>query len=330
MARLGRNEYKIQTLLKPKRITAAVVTFVPHDLGYFQDRLEVIKLSLMSLVKHADLPIDLMVFDNASFFPVVEYLKSLKDKQIIDYLILSSTNIGLPGAYNIIAGAAPGEIIAFANEDVFYFPHWLSEQIAIIDTFPDVGLVSGFYLRGTSPIMADLARQKNLNVRIAQAPDQWIEEFCRDASYTSPQSYYEAQKVQGWTDLQDRLIEYDGKQAYAGGVCWQAVFKKEVLKKVLPNEDPIEKGHNSFDAYLHSEIINKSYLRLSTPKRLVRHIGNVITPEYKSLAEKYGLNAKQTINRDSSYEKNYFLKRGSIVRNFAIKLHNRLYNQLVK
>lgn len=64
--RLGRNDKKVHDPLNPARITAGVVTYVPEETGYFQDRLAVIKLSLESLVKHADLPIDLIVFDNAS------------------------------------------------------------------------------------------------------------------------------------------------------------------------------------------------------------------------------------------------------------------------
>ena len=91
--RIGWNTHKVRSPKPHARITAAVVTYVPEEVGYFQDRLDVIKLSLASLVKHADLPIDLMVFDNASCPPVVEYLRTLKDQGTIQYLFLSATNL---------------------------------------------------------------------------------------------------------------------------------------------------------------------------------------------------------------------------------------------
>jgi len=292
--RLGYNDRKVHSPLQPARITAAVVTFVPEEVGYFQDRLTVIKLSLVSLVKHADLPIDLMVFDNGSCPAVVHYLRSLKDQGIIQYLILSSKNVGLPGAYRIIAGAAPGEIIAFGNDDVFYLPNWLSRQVEILDTFPDVGLVSGFYLRTTHPRIAQLAVEKGLEIRAVPAPDEWLDEFCRDASYESHEAYYKAQQWQGWTDLQDRLITSNGISAYAGGVCWQAVFRKEIMNQLLPQDDPKNHGFPSYDSYFHAEIIRHGYLRLSAPQRLVRHIGNVVTPEIAELAAQFGIETRVT------------------------------------
>jgi hypothetical protein len=293
--RLGRNDKKVHDPLNPARITAVVVTYVPEETGYFQDRLEVIRLSLESLVKHADLPIDLMVFDNASCKSAVRLLEKLKEQGLIQYLVLSAQNVGLAGAYRIISSAAPGEIIAFANDDVFYLPGWLSPQVEILDKLSDVGLVSGFYLRATHPRTSELAAEKGLTVCEVPAPEEWLQEFCRDASYENPDAYYQAQVVQGWTDLRDIVVSRNDIKAYAGGVCWQAVYKKETMKSVLPQGHPKEHGWNSYDGYFHSEIIRCGYLRLSTTERYVRHIGNVLTPDIKSLAGQYGLLTKARV-----------------------------------
>ena len=286
--RLGKNELKVHTLLKPARVTAAVVTFVPDETGYFQDRLSVIRLSLESLVKYADLPVDLMVFDNGSCPSLVKLLVSLKEQGVIQYLILSAKNIGLSGAYQIISNSAPGEIIAFANDDVFYYPNWLSKQVEILDQFPDVGLVSGSYLRGTHPQTSILAVQKGLSVKEVNAPDEWLDQFCKGASYPSRESYYQSQEKLGWTDLHDNLIEVDGVKAYAGGVCWQAVFKKSILQEVLPTDDPKEHGWSTYDSYFHNSIIEDGYLRLSTAEVYVHHIGNVLTTEMVEIAKQHG------------------------------------------
>jgi glycosyltransferase involved in cell wall biosynthesis len=323
--RIGYKTLQIQSPLQPARVTAAVVTFIPKETGYYQDRLAAIKLSLASLVKNANAPIDLMVLDNGSCPALVEHLCLLKDQGVIQYLILNSTNIGLAGAYQIISGAAPGEIIAFANDDVFYFPNWLSPQVEIIDNFPDVGLVSGAYLRATKPGIAQLALGKGLDVINVPAPDEWIYEFCRDASYSSPEAYYKAQERMGRTDLEDRLIVSKGVSAYAGGVCWQAVFHKQTMRELLPRDDPKKHGIPSYDGYFHAEIVRRGYLRLSTPQRLTRHIGNVVTPEFAELASQFGIDIQATWSGANVQLAKHFLLRLALSRVAVTKLYNYLY-----
>jgi len=326
--RLGRNYKKVHDPLNAARITAAVVTHVPEETGYFQDRIAVIKLSLESLVKHADLPIDLMVFDNASCAAAVDLLTQLKEEGLIQYLILSTKNVGLAGAYKIIAGAAPGEIIAFANDDVFYFPGWLSPQVEVLEKLPDVGLVSGFYLRATHPRIAQLAFEKGLKVEEGNAPDEWVHEFCRDASYENPDAYYRAQVYQNWTDLRDNVISFDNVKAYAGGVCWQAVYKKDVMRKVLPQDHPKEHGWPSYDGYFHNEIIQRGYLRVSTIQRYVRHIGNVLTPEMKSLADRYGFSTKARVVSETAIKRWRWLMSFPRIRKAIERVFNLTYRLL--
>jgi hypothetical protein len=326
--RLGRNDQKVHDPLSPAHITVAVVTYVPDETGYFQDRLEVIKLSLVSLVKHADLPIDLMVFDNASCAVAVALLTKLKEQGLIKYLILSAKNVGLAGAYQIISGAAPGEIIAFANDDVFYFPGWLSPQVEILEKLPDVGLVSGFYLRATHPRTVQLAAEKGLKVEEVPAPDAWVQEFCRDASYERPEAYYQAQVAQNWTNLQDNVVSLNEVKAYAGGVCWQAVYRKEIMKKILPQDHPKEHGWNSYDGYFHSEIIKHGYLRLSTTERYVRHIGNALTPEMKALADRYGFGTKARIVSQASINRWRWLISFPRIKRIIERIYNLTYRLL--
>ncbi len=324
MARLGGNDRKVHLPLSAERITAAVVTFLPDEVGYFQARLDAIRLSLTSLVKHADLPLDLLVFDNASCRKLTDYLHELKDAGVIRFLILSAENVGLSGAYPIVARAAPGEIVALANDDVFYFPNWLSPQVQVLDSLPDAGLVSGAYLRGTHPRIARLALEKGLRVETVPAPDEWLEEFCRDASYPSPEAYMRGQEWQGWTDRDDRMISLGGVRCYAGGVCWQAVFRKETLRELVPTDDHTDHGFPGFDGYFHAEIVRRGYLRASTTERLVRHIGNVITPEMAALAARFGIEARVVIPLARNGD-GHPLMRSRVSRAVVTRLHNYLY-----
>lgn len=88
------------------------------------------------------------------------------------------------------------------------------------------------------------------------------------------------------------MISSGGVLSYAGGVCWQAVFRRDVLREVLPADEPTDHGFKSFDGYFHAEIVRGGLLRLSTTERLVRHIGNVITPDIAALAESFGIDAR--------------------------------------
>ncbi len=88
------------------------------------------------------LPFDLMVFDNGSCPEVREYLVSEKEEGRIQYLILSEKNMGKGGAWNVMLAGAPGEIIAYTDSDVLFSPKWLSRSVEILETFPNVGMVT--------------------------------------------------------------------------------------------------------------------------------------------------------------------------------------------
>lgn len=90
----------------------------------------------------------------------------------------------------------------------------------------------------------------------------------------------------------DYRVVKGGLEAYLGGVCWQAVFRRDRLRELLPTDNPQDHGIRSYDGYFHGEITRRGFLRLSTTERLTRHIGNVITPEYVELAESCGLRAR--------------------------------------
>src|SRR4030042_6968681 len=92
-------------------------------------------------------PIDLLVFDNGSCPELVGYLCHLRDDGLINYLILSNSNIGKINALRVIFRAAPGEIVAYTDDDVLFLPGWLDAHLKILETYPQVGLVTGFYIR---------------------------------------------------------------------------------------------------------------------------------------------------------------------------------------
>ena len=141
--RKGQNPAKsVKTVAKPERITVAVLTYIPFLSGFYEEGLDVLRVSLESMRKDAGLPFDLMVFDNGSCAEVRDYLVNEKEAGRIQYLLLSEKNLGKGGAWNMILAGAPGEIIAYADSDILYYPNWLARSIEILETFPNVGMVT--------------------------------------------------------------------------------------------------------------------------------------------------------------------------------------------
>ena len=148
MPRTGMNPSRgRKTDYKPARVTLAVLTYLPDTVAYYENRFDVTRLCLESLIANTLEPYDLLVFDNGSSQPMVDYLRGLRDSGDIDYLMLSSQNVGKIGALQMITRFAPGEVIAYTDDDIFFLPGWLETHLKIIDTYPGLGMVTGFYIR---------------------------------------------------------------------------------------------------------------------------------------------------------------------------------------
>lgn len=98
--RIGQNPAKfVKDVAKPERITAAVLNYIPFLSGFYADMLDVLKANLTSLRETADMPLDVLVFDNASCDEVRQFLLDEHQAGRIQYLYLSSRNLGraVPG-----------------------------------------------------------------------------------------------------------------------------------------------------------------------------------------------------------------------------------------
>src|SRR5512133_167586 len=141
--RIGQNPAKyVKEVAKPARITVAVLNYIPFLSGFYADALEVLKVCLDSIRASADLPYDLMVFDNGSCEEVRQYLLDEHTAGRIQFLTLSEKNLGKGGAWNMILAGAPGEIIAYTDSDAYFYPGWLSRSLQLLETFPNVGMVT--------------------------------------------------------------------------------------------------------------------------------------------------------------------------------------------
>ena len=151
--RKGQNPAKfVNQVAKPERITVAVLHYIPFLSGFYAQTLEVLKTCLNSIWENTDLPYDLMVFDNGSCQEAVDFLLAAQDEGRIQYLILSEKNMGKGGAWNVIFNAAPGELVAYTDNDAYFYAGWLSKSVRILEHFPNVGMVTSRPFRTPSDL----------------------------------------------------------------------------------------------------------------------------------------------------------------------------------
>ncbi len=281
MARIGVNPARGKTSsYRPARVTVAVLTYIPHLDGYFRHRLDVLKLALASLIAHTTQPYDLLVFDNGSCDPVVNYLQQLRDTGELDYLILSRRNLGKIGAFKVMFDAAPGEIVAYVDDDIFFYPGWLNAQLEILETFPKVGMVSGVPVRDASERAGQSLALYIKNqpaaltvIREHRFPDDW------DADWAVSTGRDPETHVAAIQNKQDLILSLHGVEAYGSASHFQFVAPKRIIQQVLPTEWSGKLMGKMVD--LDEAIDQLGYLRLATVDRYVRHLGNTLSAEFK-------------------------------------------------
>jgi glycosyltransferase involved in cell wall biosynthesis len=232
--RKGQNPAKfVKEVAKPERITAAMLTYIPFLSGFYEETLDVLKVSLDSMRADAGLPFDLLVFDNGSCQEARDYLIQEKEEGRIQYLILSEKNVGKGGAWNVILAGAPGEIIAYADSDVLFSPNWLARSVEILETYPNVGMVTARPFR-TPPefYSATLDWARDADAATLEEgqfiPWETFLEFNLSLGQT------EEENIKVYKETGDWRLVYNGVTAMAGASHWQFTAYKSTLGQFLP------------------------------------------------------------------------------------------------
>lgn len=290
MPRVGMNPGRgKKSDFQPARVTAAVLTYLPNDVGYFADRFDVMRVCIESLLKNTGIPFDLMVFDNGSSQKVVDHLRDLCDDGSIDFLSLSTRNVGKINALRAMFSAAPGEVIAYCDDDVFFLPGWLERHLEVLDTYPDVGLVTGMYIKShmkegvTSTLRfaeRDDVKMERGSLISAELEQHYIENMGRT------REKYD-QEVAG---LDDVRITYQGIQTFASAGHYQFVARKDRILKALPEGWSLNLMGQMRD--LDRAVDDLGLLRLCTTPATIRLLGNQINEEGAEMIRQHGINVE--------------------------------------
>jgi glycosyltransferase involved in cell wall biosynthesis len=278
--RKGQNPAKfVKDVAKPERITAAMLTYIPFLSGFYAETLDVLKVSLDSMRADAGLPFDLLVFDNGSCPEARDYLIQEKEEGRIQYLILSEKNVGKGGAWNVILAGAPGEIIAYADSDVLFSPSWLARSVEILETYPNVGMVTARPFRTPPEFYSatlDWACQ-NATLEDGQfIPWETFLEFNLSLGQT------EEENVKVYAETKDWKITYrpersgaqsKGVTTMAGASHWQFTAYKSTLQQFLPFEMNKPMGQVR---QLDRRMNNAGLLRLMVSDPLAMNMSNTL------------------------------------------------------
>lgn len=271
----------------PADVLAAVIVYVPHLRGYFTNRLPVVGLSLQSLIRHKPLETMLVVFDNGSCEEVRNLLGAHMRRGEIDLLVRSRTNIGTPAALRLLLNMDLRPLIAYGDDDVFYYPGWLEEELEIWSAFPEAGMVSGVpTLDG-----ADHAIGATLNAAEGQPeivmraeahiPAEW------EADWASSTGRNPEARAEESLRRPVAMLERRGVRAFVGATHFQYLGRTRELLSALPVQQTTSLMGNM--RILDEALDRQGRMRLSTTRRVVRHMGNAVTDDLRREAAAMGL-----------------------------------------
>src|SRR5688572_19169354 len=278
--RKGQNPAKfVKDVARPERVTVALLNYIPFLSGFYAETLDVLKVSLESMRKDAGLPFDLMIFDNGSCEEVREFLVNEKEEGRIQYLILSEKNMGKGGAWNVMLAGAPGKIISYTDSDVLFSPGWLSRSVEILETFPNVGMVTARPFRTPPELYESTLKWAWGHAQVEEGQFIPWETFL-EFNLSLGQTEEENKKV--YSETRDWKITYrperSGAQskdvtAFAGASHWQFTAYKSILQQFLPFDMDKPMGQVR---QLDKRMNDAGLLRLMVPDPLVMNMSNTL------------------------------------------------------
>ncbi len=264
MARIGQNPNREKPA--PERISDIVltcVTHLPNFEGYHANRLEVVQKCLTSMRNNAGGNYTVVVWDNGSCGDFLEWVEHEYKPDIF----IGSGNVGKSVARAALFGMLdPDTIVNYSDDDIYYYPNWLSPQIKLLKHFPEVSCVTGYPVRTAFRwgVENTIKRLKPTFGRFI--PKEWEDDFARSIGRdVAFQAAYTA-------DDKDIMVEYNGMKAFATSHHCQHIGRAGLLataaRKVMTY------GAMS-DERPYDIALDKIGNRLATLQRYTRHIGNI-------------------------------------------------------
>lgn len=279
MTRIGQNPAKfVKDVAKPARITVAVLNYIPFLSGFYAEMDEVLKACLNSIYQtKLGEDFDILVFDNGSCDEIKQYLLKEQAEGRIQYLFLSEKNLGKGGAWNMIFDGAPGEIIAYTDNDCVFTPDWLEKSIRILETFPETGMVTARPFRTKEELYTATLAWADAHPDVEHEQGDLIPfEVFREFDLSLGQS--EEEIAAHYKETTDHRLTYKGVNAMVGASHWQFTAYKKRLGEFLPFQMDRPMGQVR---QLDTRINEKGYLRLMTETPCAMNMSNTLDDSVK-------------------------------------------------
>ena len=280
--RVGQNPAKqMNTITKPHRVTVAVLNYIPYQKGYFSESFLVLQRCLGSILENTQMPFDLMVFDNGSCAEVKHFLLELQATGKIQYLVLSEKNVGKGGAWEFIFNAAPGEIIAYSDNDALFYKNWLKESVRVLEAFPNVCMVTARALRTNPELSTNTVKWANSEKDAVLERGDFIN-FADFYDFSVTLGYSDEKLREEYESKTDQRITYHDVRAFIGANHFQFIGWKKVLRECLPfdMQKPLGQARE-----LDEKLNAMGYLRLMVNGYLVQNMSNRIPADDSSKSQ---------------------------------------------
>lgn len=311
MTRIGQNPAKfVKQVAKPARVTVAVLNYIPFLSGFYAEMDQVLKANLESIYATVDVDFDLMVFDNGSCDEIKQYLLNEQKEGRIQYLLFSEKNLGKGGAWNMILDGAPGEIIAYTDNDCLFSPEWLRESLKILEAFPNTGMVTARPFRTNPDFFSGTIAWADSTDGVQHETGDLVDyEVFREFDLSLGQSeddiraHYESSK--------DHRLTLNGVSAMVGASHWQFTAYKKTVQEFLPFQMDRPMGQVK---QLDMRMNEKGYLRLMTEKPYAMNMSNTLE------------NTAQTGAGTSKAQKKHGFADIPAVKKLLLGIYNRIFH----
>lgn len=289
--RKGHNPILNKKIIKKKCYHRIVVpVYIPNLLGYYSESLEVLRISLYSLIATIHDQTCITVIDNNSCLEVKEFLQQLLFSEDIDQLITYNLNQGKVDPLVSFLKGCHEDLITLTDADVLFAPNWQSSVEKLFVAFPQVGMVSplaapslySFYTAFTwfyGLFRYRITRDVNTDLSS-------LIKFHNSIDRNRPLNQIEERPF---------FIENNQIRAVIGSGHFCATISNEIIPFI-----PFEYSGPDFKAaeekFIDFPVVKAGFMRIATEKGYVFHLGNNIENwMYSHLISKKDFNEVTTV-----------------------------------
>lgn len=276
--RRGKNPVKNNNTIITRYTHQVVIpVYIPDLSGYYQDSLEILKISLTSLFKTTHSKTFITIANNGSCEAVSKYLNDLYEAKKIQELIHTS-NIGKA---NSILKAVRGhdfKLVTITDADVLFLNNWQSEAYKIFNHFPKAGVVG---------IVPQLKMFNNLSYNVMY--DNFWNKKMAFQEVKNPEAIKLFYQSIGWNENYNKAyLKYhlcvknkENFSAVVGSGHFVATYSKYALSK-LPSISATKKMGFAIRDFIDIPVLKTNLWRLTTVQNYAYHLGNTIEPWMKT------------------------------------------------